>query len=59
MTTAENAAENRAEYVRALGEELAGYERAGNADRAKQVKAEIARAKKAPAGRTAPQGDDA
>jgi hypothetical protein len=49
----EDAARNRADYIRALKEELSGYERAGNDDRAKDVKDELARVQKAPAGRSA------
>ena len=51
------AAERRADYLRALNDELEGYERVGRTDRAKDVKAEIARVKKAaPTGRTADAG---
>jgi len=58
--TREGAARARKDYLRALEEELLGYERHGRTDRAKSVKAEIARVKKsAPVGRTAPDSDTA
>ena len=58
--TPEAAAAARGDYLRALEVELVGYERHGRTDRAKSVKAEIARVKKsAPAGRTAPDSDTA
>lgn len=51
---AREAAERRADYVRALEVEKAGLKQRGLDDRVKQVDAEIARAKKsAPAGRGA------
>lgn len=54
------AASARKDYLRALEEELVGYERHGREDRVKDVKAEIARVKKAaPTGRTAPASDTA
>ena len=52
----DDAARNRADYIRGLKVELEGYERAGNKDRAEDVKAELARVQKAPAGRSATGG---
>jgi hypothetical protein len=49
----EDAARQREDYVRALKVELEGYERAENKDRIADVKAELARVQKAPAGRSA------
>lgn len=45
------AAERRADYLRALESEKAGLKQRGLDERVKQVDAEIARVKKAPAGR--------
>jgi hypothetical protein len=51
----EEASRKRADYLRALEEELAGYVRHDRAERVKDVKAEIARVKKAaPSGRSTP-----
>ena len=49
----EAAAAQREDYLRALGEELEGYKRAGNEDRAADVEAEIKRVKGAPRSRAA------
>lgn len=51
-----HAAERRADHLRALTEERAGYVTRGLDDRVKQVDAEIARVKKAPAGRSSGNG---
>lgn len=55
----EHAAERRADYLRALGEELEAVKAQGKDDRVKAVAAEIARVKKAaPKGRKAPDADE-
>lgn len=52
-------ADRRADYIRALTEELEGVERYGKDDRAKAIKAEIQRARSAPIDRKSPEGDEA
>lgn len=47
-----SAAARRADYLRALQEERAGYERTGRQDRVEQVDDEIARVTGAPIGRS-------
>lgn len=54
-----SAAERRADYVRALEDELAQVERQGKADRVKAVKAELARVQGAPQKRAAAPKSDA
>lgn len=53
---AREAADKRGDYLRALEVEKAGLKQRGLDDRVKQVDAEIARVKKAPAGRGASDG---
>lgn len=54
MTT-DDAAQARADYVRALNEERHGYEVAGKTERIAQVDAELSRFDAAPVKRTAPK----
>lgn len=55
----EAAAAQREDYLRALGEELAGAKAADKSARVKAIQAEIARVKKGPTGRQAPDSADA
>lgn len=56
---AAHAAARRADTIRALTEERAGYVAAGKTDRVKAVDAELARMNAAPVGRTAPRKSSA
>lgn len=51
----DDAAQSRADYVRALKEERHGYEVAGKADRVAQVDEQLARFGEAPVKRAAPR----
>jgi hypothetical protein len=53
------APERRADYIRALEEELDHVTRVGKSDRAKAVQAELKRVKSAPVGRKAAESDKA
>ena len=54
-----HAAERRADRVRALEDELTGYERAGKTERAEQVRAELKRAQREPKGRRSRRAQEA
>lgn len=54
MSESDHAAERRADYVRALNEELDQCERAGKKDRVKAINAELSRLDVKPADRQAP-----
>lgn len=59
ITGKQLAAAQREDRVRALEEEKAALKAQGKTDRIKDVDAEIKRFKSAPAGRQAPEGDEA